>query len=134
MKYLGIDYGEKRVGVAFGDDVVKVATPFLVLDNSGLDGVIRDIEKIINDEGIEFVVVGMPYALSGKDEIPGMQEEETNNFIAKLGLAIDIPIVLEDERFTSVQVDQLMAGRKIPGKKRDAVSAMLILQSYLDKL
>lgn len=122
------------MGIALGDDTVRVATPFLVIDNFGKSEVIAELEKIIIDEMIGLAVVGVPYALGGEAGAPGLQEQEILDFITDLGLATDIPVVSEDERFTSVQVDRLMSGKDLPNGRRDAVSAMLILQSYLDKL
>jgi len=134
MKYIGIDYGKKRVGVSLGDDFIRVASPFVVIENTGTDAVIEQLKKIIADEGADGVVVGIPYALSGEGGGAGAQEKETDKFISELASAIDIPIMTEDERLTSAQVGRMVSKKNLPGGRRDAVSAMLILQSYFDKL
>jgi len=134
MKYLGIDYGEKRMGLALGDDEIKIATPFLVLENKGLDKVLPELVEIFEQEGIRQIVVGVPYSLRQAQGKIGAQEQAVLDFISRLARATTIPIAREDERFTTVQVDKLMAGEKISREKRDAVAAMLILQGYFDKL
>ncbi|MBU0648626.1 Holliday junction resolvase RuvX [Patescibacteria group bacterium] len=134
MKYLGIDYGEKRIGLAFGDDQVKIATPFMVLENKGLDKVLPELVEIFEQEGIEQIVVGVPYSLGEKRDGAGGQEQAVLDFISRLGAGTIIPIARQDERFTTAQVDKLMAGEKYNKRNRDAIAAMLILQGYLDKL
>ena len=134
MKYLGIDFGEKRVGLALGDDAVKVASPFRVIDNNGIDMLLVELAELIETEDIKQIVVGVPYSLKESKGKVGKQEQVVIDFITRLGMATTVPIAREDERFTSAQVDKLMAGEKLPNGKRDAVSAMIILQSYIDKL
>lgn len=135
MKYLGIDFGEKRVGLALGDDTVKLASPFRIIDNKGLDKLLAELAELIEGEGIGQIVVGVPYSLNKKNNNKvGEQEQAVIDFISRLGMATVVPIAREDERFTSAQVDKMMEGEKLPGGKRDAISAMLILQSYLDKI
>ena len=134
MKYLGIDFGEKRVGLALGDDAVRVASPFRVIENKGIDMLLAELAEFVESEEIKQIVVGVPYSLKESKGKVGEQEQAVIDFITRLGMATTVPIAREDERFTSVQVDKLMAGEKLPGGKRDAVSAMLILQSYIDKL
>jgi len=134
MRYLGIDYGEKRIGLALGDDTVKVASPFRVIENQGVNEVLAVLNEIFDQENIEQIVVGVPYSLKERKGKVGAQEQAVIDFITRLGMATITPIAREDERFTTVEVDRLMAGEKLPGGERDAVSAMLILQSYLDRL
>lgn len=134
MKYLGIDYGSKNIGLALGDDATRVATPFKIIENKGIDKVLAALMEFIEDEGVEQIVVGVPYSLKERGGRLGKQEREVLNFISRLGMATTIPVAEEDERLTSAEVDKLMSAKSLPGGKRDAVSAMLILQSYLDKL
>jgi putative Holliday junction resolvase len=134
MRYLGIDYGEKRVGLALGDDAVRVASPFRVIENKGMDMLLAELAKLIEGEEIKQIVVGVPYSLMESKGEAGEQEQAVIDFITRLGMATIVPIAREDERFTSVLVDKLMVGEKLPGGKRDAISAMLILQLYLDKI
>ncbi|MDD4994974.1 MAG: Holliday junction resolvase RuvX [Patescibacteria group bacterium] len=134
MRYLGIDYGGKRIGLAFGDSETKIAVPFTVLDNPGVEAVLDKLTRIIKDEDIGEIVVGMPYSLGEDTGAPGEQEKIISDFIARLGAASPVPVREQDERFTSAQVEKLLAGQKYPKEKKDAVAAMLILQGYLDKI
>lgn len=123
MKYLGIDWGEKRIGLALGDSETKIATPFKVV------GGIDEIIKIIKDEDINTAVVGVPLKMGGGEKI----SDEFIRFIDLLKEKISIPIYKVDERLSSKAADALAGGKKVKAE-RDAIAAMLILQSYLDKL
>jgi len=134
MKYLGIDFGEKRIGLALGDDKIKVAAPFKIVENQSIERVLAHILEVIRQENIEQIVIGVPYSLKEREGRIGNQEKEVLGFITRLGMVTTVPIAKEDERFTTAEVDKLMVGQKLPGGQRDAVSAMLILQSYFDRL
>ena len=128
MNFLGIDYGEKRVGLAVSSDETKIALPLRILENKGRDFLFGEIRKICTEENIEQVVVGMPLTLAGER---GEQAKEVLQFVDFLRNNLSAPVETEDERFTSVMVDKLMAESGV--KERDAVAAMVILQGYLDK-
>ncbi len=128
MNFLGIDYGEKRVGLATGNDETKIASPFLILDNKGRDFLLEEIKKICVEENIEKIVAGMPLTMKSEK---GPQAKEILKFIDFLKNNLNVPVVTEDERFTSAMVDALMAESGV--KERDAVAAMIILQSFFDR-
>jgi putative Holliday junction resolvase len=128
MNFLGIDYGEKRVGLATGSDETKLASPFFILENKGRDFLLTEIKKICREENIEKIVVGLPLTMASKT---GPQAEEVMGFVDFLKSNLTMPIETEDERFTSAMVDKLMAESGV--KDRDAVSAMIILQSFFDR-
>lgn len=128
MNYLGIDYGEKRVGLATGDDEIKIASPFLVLENKSQDFLLAEIKKICDQENVGGIVVGLPLTMASET---GLQAKEVLRFVDFLKNNLAAPVVVEDERFTSSMVDKLMAESGV--KDRDAVAAMIILQSFLDK-
>lgn len=127
MRVLGIDYGTKRIGIAIGDNETKMAVPFCVADS--LDSVI----KIINDEKVELVVVGMPLRTEGGQSEMGKQIEE---FINALKAKVEIGIETQDERFTTKEVENAMKGYgdAKKGIDKDAAAASLILQTWLDKV
>ena len=120
QKYLGVDWGEKRIGLALGDGENKLATPFKVAEN------ISDLVKIIKEEKVEALVIGLPKKMSGEKNI----NPKFNSFLKILKEKIEIEIFLIDERLSSVQADTLK-NKKI-GQQRDSVSAMIILQNYFD--
>lgn len=119
-KYLGVDWGEKRIGLALGDGENKLATPFKVAKN------ISDLVRIIKEEKVEALVIGLPKKMSGGKNI----NPKFTNFLKILKEKIEIEIFLIDERLSSVQADTLK-NRKM-GQQRDSVSAMIILQNYFD--
>jgi len=129
-KVLAIDYGEKRVGLALGDEQLKVAMPFEVLENRGRDFILAELKKIFDQEAIYRVVVGLPMGLNNKNS---EKTNETRAFILDLKNNFNLPIITEDERLTSRLADKLFLTykKKYP---RDAIAAMVILQSYLDKI
>ncbi len=125
MKYLGIDYGSKRVGLAVGTSEDSIAFPRKVIPAG--KGLLDEIEKYIQDEGIDEVVIGESRDLDGgKNKI----QEEIEDFVGDLTLRTGIPIHYELEYLTSHQA------QKIQGKndKLDASAASIILQSYLEGL
>lgn len=127
--FLGIDYGEKRIGLATGDLETKIASPFMILENNGDNFVLANIKDICEKEKVEKIIVGMPLTMDSKE---GEQAKEVLSFIDYLKSNLEIPIEVEDERMTSKMVNNL-GGVERGRKERDAVSAMFILQSYLDK-
>lgn len=127
MNFLGIDYGEKRVGLATGNNETKIASPFLILDNKGQSFLLEEIKKICENENVEKIVVGVPLTMASEK---GPQAEEVLRFVDFLKNNLAAPVAVEDERFTSAMVDKLMAESGV--KDRDAVAAMIILQSFFD--
>ena len=122
-KYLGIDWGEKRIGLALGDRETKVATPHKTV--SSVDEVI----KIVKEEKIDIVVVGKPLKMS---DVRCRMSDEFLDFLDLLKKKLDIPVETVDERLSSKAADAL-PGNKKEKAGRDEVAAMLILQNYLDR-
>ena len=124
MKYLGIDWGEKRIGLALADGETKLATPFKTVAD------IDELAAAIKAEEISLVVLGKPYQISDT-ELPISKQFE--DFFRELKSKINIPIELIDERLSSKAADALIGDKKTKAN-RDEIAAMIILQSYLDKL
>jgi len=125
MKYLGIDYGAKRVGLAVGTSEDGMAFPREVIPRTKDLGDV--VEKYIEKEGIDEIVIGESKNLDGeRNKI----QDEIEDFVGEMTLLTGIPIHYELEFLTSHQA------QKIQGKnaKLDASAASIILQSYLDKL
>jgi len=123
--YLGIDWGEKRIGLALADSETKLATPFKTVWD------VKEVIKLIKDEEIDVLVVGKPNSIVNYEL--SITNGEYNKFVADLKSKINIPVELVDERLTSKAADAL-AGDKKTKSSRDEIAAMIILQSYLDKL
>lgn len=123
MNYLGIDWGEVRIGLALADSETKIATPFKVAGN------LVEVLKVISEEGIDVVVVGEPVGIRNQEL--GIRNEKYNNFLNELKSKIKIPVELVDERLSSKAADALPGDRKTKSS-RDEIAAMIILQSWLD--
>lgn len=122
---LGLDYGTKNIGLAIADETDKVALPFAVIENKNRNFVLAELKKIIQEEKVAKLVVGLPVSLSGQE---GPQARETRKFIDFLAKNLDVPIVALDERMSSRLADTLSGGTK---GSRDIGSAMVILEDYL---
>ena len=127
MNILGIDYGEKYIGLAIAHSELKIAMPYKVLNNKNKDFLFNELKKIINKEEIQKIVVGRPIGLSGRDT---EQTKITDNFIGQLEKEIKIQVIGFDERLTSKMADKLLQGPTL----NHAIAAQIILQDYLDRL
>lgn len=119
MNILGIDYGKKRIGLAWVQSGLDVVLPFGVVGN------LEELVELIKKENIDKVVFGMPFGLDAQEN---ENTDRVNKFITELKQGIDLPIEFIDERFTSAQADRMEGDAS-----RDEKAAMIILQSYLDK-
>ena len=118
MKVLALDYGSARTGVAVSDPTGTIARPVGVIERVDTQAGLARLRELIEEHQPERVVVGLPLTLRG--EI-GAQAQETERFVAKLRAAVDRPIELFDERFTSVLADG-----------DDARAAAHLLSTYLE--
>jgi putative Holliday junction resolvase len=133
MRVLALDVGESRIGVAISDPNGLVAVPLRVLPRRSLETDVADISGIVAQEGVEVLVVGLPLSLDGT---VGRQAQRVQDFVEHLKDPVNLPIVLWDERLSTVQAEQLL--RTVPPRSRkaraeqDALAAAIILQGYLD--
>jgi len=123
--YLGVDWGEVRIGLALGDSETKIATPFRTVAN------VDEVAHAAASEGIDVIIVGKPTSITNYEL--RITNEKYNNFLRDLKNKITVPVELVDERLSSKAADAL-AGDKKTKASRDEIAAMLILQSYLDKI
>lgn len=131
---LGIDLGERRIGVAVSDAEGRVATPITVIERSGSRN--RDhqrISELVAEYEAGVVVVGLPLSLDGSTG-PAAQAAEQE--IGELEAALAVPVLTHDERFTTAIAERALAESGLSGKARrqrvDMVAASVILQSWLD--
>lgn len=133
MRHLGLDIGEKRIGVALSDSEEILATPMQTIVYREEMKAIEAIIELIKKYDIRRVVVGLPYSLSGE---VGFQANRVKEFIAKLLESIDIDIHYQDERLTTVTASNMLIEAGVKKSKRkeklDAAAATIILQAYLD--
>ncbi|MDE5974239.1 MAG: Holliday junction resolvase RuvX [Eubacterium sp.] len=134
MKIMSIDYGDARTGVAFCDVREMLASAYTVIKESYQPKLAARLIEIINKEKAEMVVIGLPRNMDGSY---GFRAEKCRELGELLKSEIDIPVDFEDERLTTVIAHDILSSNNVCGKKRkntvDAVSAVVILQSYIDK-
>ena len=138
-RIVGLDVGERRVGVAISDASGTLARPVTVLTVHALDAksvpvVAEALARLaVEDEPFVAVVVGLPKHLDGTSNA---MTERVRVFAAALGKTMDRPVHLQDERLTSREAESLLALRekdwRVRKKRLDAAAAALILQDYLD--
>ena len=133
MKYLAIDYGSRRTGLAVCDPSQTICSPLAVLDSTR--DLIAQITEFIKTENAEAVVIGLPLNM---DDSEGPQAKSVRAFAADLAKSIEIQIHFQDERLTSFAADEKLDMTDLsPAQKkqrRDAVAAADILQTFLDSL
>lgn len=120
MKVLALDYGSARTGVAVSDPTGTIARPLGIVERAGTGAGLERLRALIAEETPDRVVVGLPLTLRGEH---GEQARETERFVETLRRAVDTPVELFDERFTSVLADG-----------DDARAAAHLLTSYLEWL
>jgi putative Holliday junction resolvase len=136
---LGIDYGEKRIGLALSDATGLLASPWKTITNDANVGaaaqrIALEVDALVAEsDGLDAIVIGLPRRLSGD---PNAQTPRVRELAQLLRDRVAITIVLQDERLTSHAAEELLAQRERDWRKRkrqlDAMAAALILQDYLD--
>ena len=126
MRYAGIDYGAKRIGMAVGDEEVRIATPRGVVRRVSDAQAVREIIAAVRQEGIGIIIMGLPLAHDGSET---GESRAVRRFAEKLKEKIDVPVEFENEIFTT----RMAAHEGIKKENADVASAAIILQSYLDK-
>lgn len=133
MRYLAIDLGDKRTGVAIGDDHTGIVTPHEVITTSSETERFTRLRALIEWEGPAALVVGWPLNMDGS---VGPSAEKCKAFADKLAEATRLPVHLHDERLTSAVADEQMAMSGLTHKqkkaRRDALAAAAILRGYFE--
>ena len=135
-RILGLDYGTKTVGVALSDPLLLTAQEFETITReraSALRHTLIRIKEICEEYQVELIVLGYPRNM---DDTEGFRCEDTLKFKALLEKRVDIPIVLVDERLTTVYADEILEESGVAKKDRkkviDQIAAAIILQDYID--
>ena len=142
MKFLGLDVGNRRVGVAFGDSELRLATPVDVVIRASLVEDTRAIRQFAHEYDAARLIVGLPHNMDGTR---GAQAEAVTRYAGKIAEALNLPVVFWDERLTTVEAtrrtQEAGAPRKTASRARrvkkshvglDAIAAAVILQDYMD--
>ena len=132
-RLLGLDFGDRRIGVAVSDELGLTAQPVLTLVRKNVKSDLKSLGRLLRKYGCAAIVLGNPLYMSG-DLSP--QAAKTHAFAATLREAFSLPVHLWDERLTSAEAHRHLhaAGRPLSGHREvvDQVAAVLILQSFLD--
>ena len=139
MRVLGIDFGQRRIGLALSDASGILATPATTLERVTPEAdpvaLVRGaLQRLSGEEPISRIVVGLPRRLDGSDndQTPGVRK-----FAAELGMRTGLPISLQDERLTSREAEARLALRERDWRRRkhrlDAAAAAIVLQDWLDE-
>jgi putative Holliday junction resolvase len=135
MKVLGLDIGEKRIGIAISDELGYTAQGMRVLNRSDLEDDLKVIKELRAAERATEVVVGFPKNMDGS---LGEAAEKVLFFVKKIEESISVPVILWDERWTTAEATRLLVEADLSRAKRrkvvDKLAAVLILQGYLDSL
>lgn len=134
MKIMSVDYGDARTGIAFCDKNEILATAFTTINESYVPKLVLKIKEIVDEQKPEMIVVGLPRNMDGSY---GFRCDKCKQLGKLLQEEVGIPVEFEDERLTTVIAHDILSSNNIKSKKHknnvDAVSAVVILQSFIDK-
>jgi putative pre-16S rRNA nuclease len=137
-RLVGLDVGERRIGVAVSDASGTLARPLKTLRTTGLDGdalqvSAAEVARVAAEEPLAAVVIGLPRRLDGS---PNEMTPRVARFADRLGQRVGVEVILQDERLTSVEAESRLSARDRDWRSRkdriDAAAAAIILQDYLD--
>ena len=134
-RIMGLDIGDKRIGVAVSDPSLILASPLKTINRKDDESAVFEIRALLKQYDVGKLVIGLPYLMDGS---VGEQARKVMEFVAGLKEQADVETVMQDERFTSVTANYMLreAGKKRDRlrKEIDAAAATVILQSYLDEI
>ena len=132
MRIMGVDYGDARTGIAMSDLLCSIVGTTTVIHSRRDDKTIAEIKKLIDQNGVTEIVVGLPRNMNGTE---GPRADACKAFAELLKEATGLPVVMWDERRTTVEAHNILSAHNYHGQKRkntvDAVAASLILEGYL---
>lgn len=133
MNILAVDYGDRRVGLAAGDDGVGIAHGLPVAEIDDLYDCVDRIVGIVAERRVDEIVVGLP---KNMDDTSGQRVEITMEFVEELRRTVKVPVVTWDERLTTIQAKRMISDTDLTRGERkkhvNTVSAQLILQNYFE--
>ena len=134
-KILGIDYGLKKIGLALGNEEFKMAFPYKTLIKKNNQTLLTELKAILERENISKIVLGLPLYLNGETSLTTVQ---VKNFAQKLKTHFNLPVILVDERLTSLEAERRITELNLKNKQKkkmiiDQLSAVLILENYFNQ-
>jgi putative Holliday junction resolvase len=133
MRWLGLDYGERRIGVAVSDPLAITAQGVSVIERTGVKKDLELIRQIIHTYEVDSIVLGLPKNMNGTE---GPAAEKVRNFGKLLEETTSLKVIYWDERLSTSSAQQVMIDADLSRRKRkakvDRLAAVIILQNYLD--
>jgi putative Holliday junction resolvase len=134
MRALGLDVGERRIGVALSDPEGILAIALTVIEAKSDDDALRRVIALAGEHEVERIVIGLPLSLDGS---LGPQAQKVQSFAESLREYTELPVVTWDERYSTVDAERVLVEARVRRDKRkkhiDSVAAAVILQGYLDR-
>jgi putative Holliday junction resolvase len=129
----GVDYGTVRIGIAITDPERKIASPLLNYTRRGPEQDAQRFRQLAADEGVVLFVVGLPIHLDGRESEKSLEARQFGQWLAE---ATGVPVEFFDERFTSVEAEQVLLAADLTRKRRkrrmDMLAAQIMLSGYLE--
>jgi putative Holliday junction resolvase len=134
MRYLGIDYGRRRLGLAVSDEDAILASPLPTYARRSETRDLKYLQRLVSERGVTGIVIGLPLNMNGSR---GEMVEEVDGFAEQLERETGVTVDVFDERLTTQEAERVLVeadlSRKRRRKLRDSVAAVLILQGFLDR-
>ena len=134
-KLLGVDFGDKRTGIAISNDGQTIASGIEQISVGGMQKTAEAVAQIASQRGVSGIVVGLPVNMDGSH---GPRAAHAEKFAGELARLVEVPVALLDERMTTMAASRYLNETDTRGSKRkgviDTLSAQIILQNALDKL
>ena len=134
MRYLGLDYGARTLGVSISDETGTIASTLKTIRYTADDELLAELDKIIKEFNIKEVVLGLPLNMNGTNSVRGA---ETYSFKIKIEKNLKVKVYLQDERLSTVEAEKILIGSHIRRNNRkkviDSMAAVIILQTFLDR-
>ncbi|HLO52240.1 MAG TPA: Holliday junction resolvase RuvX [Kamptonema sp.] len=131
---LGLDIGQKRIGVAGCDGTGLIATGLGTLTRSSFERDVAQLRELVQERDVQVLVAGLPYTMNGT---LGFQARQVQKYASRVASALSLPLEYVDERLTSVQAEHLLLAENISPSRNKALidrkAAALILQQWLDE-
>lgn len=132
---MGVDYGDKRIGIALTDALCIISSPFEVYKNVGEEDALKHLDKIIKDYDVDDIAMGLPINMDGTE---GERAAIHRQFGEKLEKLSNVKVHYIDERLTSAEAEEILISSGVRREKRkeliDKIAAQIILQTYINSL
>lgn len=135
MRLMGLDVGDKTIGVAVSDQLGIAATPLVVIQRTpSMKKDAAEVRRLAEEQNVQRIIVGMPYMMDGSI---GVQAEKVQAFVEFLRRRVNVPVEVWDERLTTSQAERRLIEMEVSWAARkkaiDKMAASVILQSYMDR-